>query len=101
MKNVRHRRGNRRTRKSKIQIRSRTEVISTNKTSSNHRKINSNNRVRASSSQEMKANGHRQLRAQVALKLLRPRQETARKQAKMPRPLSLHQGRRRKNSRAT
>jgi len=56
---------------------------------------------RISSSQEMKANGHRQLRAQVAMKLLRPRQEMARKQAKMPRPLSLHRGRRRKNSRAT
>src|SRR6266576_5438279 len=177
MKNVRSSSSNRRTRKSKIQIRSRTEVISNNKTSSNHRRI-SNNRVRArisnnkrisssnrkignhktsraalrinttrtinlkprtnlsnrsnktigrspekvrlhlransknslprrllptrknriSSSQEMKANSHRQLRAQVAMKPLRPRQETARKLAKMPRLLSLHRRRPRKNS---
>ena len=37
----------------------------------------------------------------TAMKRLRPRQETARKQAKMRRLLSLHRGRRRKNSRAT
>src|SRR3984893_248797 len=156
-KNLRHRRSNKRTRKRTIPIRSRTEVVSPNKTNNNHRKINSNNRIRAritnsnpkianhkinraavksnktrtinlkrrtnlsnrsnktigqspekvrlhflakgknslprlllptrknriSSSQEMKANGHRQLRAQVITKRLRPRQETAKKQAKI------------------
>src|SRR5437660_3764232 len=161
-KNVRHRRSNRRTRKRKIQIRSRTEVISNNKTSSNHRKINSNNRVRARisnnkriSSSNRKIDNHKTNRAAVksnktrtinlkrrtnfsnrsnktnlrrhlpqenenkirtglvevpnnlprlvktAMKHLRPRQETARKQAEMRRLLSLHRGRRRKNSRAT
>src|SRR5437667_3530569 len=137
-KNVRHRRSHRRTRKRKIQIRSRTEVISNNKTSSN-RKIDNHKTNRAAvksnktriinlkrrtnlSNRSNKTNLRRHLPQEnkkeirtglgevpnklqrlvkTAMKHLRPRQETARKQAKMRRLLSLHRGRRRKNSRAT